>query len=63
MIKLGKDTGSLVNYMQANYGSKKVPAVGDGATILGWYDRYPATVIDVATDCYLLPHVTIDTHP
>ena len=59
MIKLGKDTGSLVNYMQGNYGSRTVPAVGDGATILSWSDRHPATVIEVATDRQGRPLVTV----
>lgn len=46
MIKLGSDTGSLVNYMYANSKSPD-PEVGMAATICGWSDRHAATVVDV----------------
>ena len=45
-VQLGKTTGSLVNALYA-LESVKVPNIGDGATILSWTDRHPATVIDV----------------
>lgn len=46
MFKLGRDTGSLVNYVQGN--SKSVtPEAGMGATILGWSDRHAATIVSV----------------
>jgi hypothetical protein len=47
-VQLGKTTGSLVNALYA-LESVKVPSIGDGATILSWTDRSPATVIDVQT--------------
>lgn len=45
-MKLGTETGSLVNHV-ASREVAKLPEVGDGATLLGWSDRYPATVIEV----------------
>lgn len=45
-VQLGKTTGSLVNALYA-LESVKVPSIGDGATLLSWTDRDPATVIDV----------------
>jgi hypothetical protein len=45
-VQLGKTTGSLVNALYA-LESVKVPNIGDGATILSWTDRHPATVIDI----------------
>lgn len=45
-MKLGSETNSLVNHVMAT-SVAPVPAVGDGATILGWTDRHPATVIKV----------------
>jgi hypothetical protein len=45
-MKLGTQTGSLVNHVLS--GSKQpVPEVGMGATVFGWTDRHPATVIEV----------------
>lgn len=46
MMKLGSDTGSLVNYMYGNSKSAE-PEVGMGATILSWTDRHAATVVEV----------------
>ncbi len=45
-MKLGKDTGSLVNYM---YGGKQDtnPEIGMGCTILMWSDRHAATIIGI----------------
>ena len=37
--------GSLQNILQNTAGSDLTPAVGMGATLLGWTDRAPATVI------------------
>ena len=46
-MKLGRDTGSLINHVMS-LTAAPLPKVGDGATILGWTDRYPATVISVS---------------
>jgi hypothetical protein len=43
-MKLGTDTGSLVNYMYGNSASAE-PTIGMGATILCWSDRHACTVI------------------
>lgn len=43
MLKLGTQTGSLVNHILSKSASKD-PQIGDGATILSWSDRDPATV-------------------
>lgn len=45
-MRLGTETGSLVNHL-LTHTVLSVPAVGDGATICGWSDRSPATVIEV----------------
>lgn len=37
-------TGSIVNHMYADSG---IPKVGDGATLLSYSDRNPATIIEV----------------
>lgn len=47
MIKLGRDTGSLVNYMLGNYGQTTVPEVGMGVTIFGWSDRHAGTIVEL----------------
>lgn len=44
-MQLGKDTGSFVNHIMSK--ETRIPSVGDGATILHWSDRDPATVISV----------------
>lgn len=47
-MKLGSETGSLVNHIQSRATvGQPVPEVGMGATILGWTDRYPATIVKV----------------
>jgi len=46
MMKLGTQTGSLVNHMMSRNGFV-LPKEGDGATLLGWTDRHAATVICV----------------
>lgn len=40
--------GSLNNMLMANNKANPTPKVGDGATILGWTDRHPATVVWVS---------------
>lgn len=52
MMKLGTETGSLVNHIYSQT-QQTLPRVGDGATILSWTDRHAGTVIDV--------HPTTDT--
>lgn len=42
-MKLGRDTGSLVNHIYSR--SSLVPEIGMGATLLHWSDRDAATVI------------------
>lgn len=49
------ETGSLINYLIASIQSE--PKVGDGATILGWTDRTPGTIVKV-TRCQI--HVQED---
>lgn len=46
MLKLGSQTGSLINHCMSCTAAP-LPEVGDGATILGWSDRHPATVVAV----------------
>ena len=46
-LRLGSETGSLMNHVMAG-GTKLVPTVGMGVTVLGWTDRYPGTVILVS---------------
>jgi hypothetical protein len=50
-MKLGTQTNSLVNNLmsRAVIGQPE-PFVGMGATILGWTDRYPATITGVVKD-------------
>lgn len=45
-MKLGRDTGSFVNYMHGN-SRGLAPVVGMGATILLWSDRHAVTITDV----------------
>lgn len=45
-MKLGTDTGSLINHIQAN-NVLTTPEVGMGATILGWTDRHACTIVAV----------------
>jgi hypothetical protein len=47
-MKLGTQTNSLINHLHARgTRGQPTPEVGMGATILGWTDRYPATIIAV----------------
>lgn len=48
MMKLGTQTGSLVNHIYSR-AAASTPMVGEGATLLSWTDRYPATVVEVFT--------------
>ena len=41
-----KNTGSLINNILSQ--TTAIPEVGMGATLLGWSDRYPATIVEVA---------------
>lgn len=45
-MKAGTETGSLVNHLYSR-GAVFVPALGEGATILHWTDRTPATVVEI----------------
>ncbi len=42
-MKLGTETGSLINHIMAR--GSVMPEIGMGATICGWSDRYPATIV------------------
>lgn len=50
MLKLGTQTGSVVNHIhsRAVIGQPE-PEVGMGATLLGWTDRHAATIVAVET--------------
>lgn len=45
-MELGKHTGSLVNHIMSNV-TQITPSTGSPATLLGWTDRYAATITDV----------------
>jgi len=48
VMKLGSGTGSLVNHVLSRMTKDQPePQLGDGATLLHWSDREPATVIHV----------------
>ena len=48
MLKAGTQTGSLVNHLYSRMTKgQPEPVVGMGATLLGWTDRHPATVVEV----------------
>ena len=44
-MKLGKDTGSIVNYLYGN--NATVPIIGKGATVLLWTDRHAYEVLEI----------------
>lgn len=44
MMKLGTETGSLINHVMSTMTGAD-PVAGDAATILHWSDRDPATVV------------------
>lgn len=46
-MKLGSETGSLINHVMTTAGQFAMPKVGDGATICMWSDRQACTVIKV----------------
>lgn len=50
-MKLGTETGSVINHLhsRATIGQPK-PAVGMGATLLGWTDRHAATICETVTN-------------
>jgi hypothetical protein len=47
-MKLGTETGSVVNWIMS--GDVAKPEVGKGATVLGWTDRYAYEVDSVSAD-------------
>jgi hypothetical protein len=48
MLKAGRDTGSLMNHLYSrSVNGQPEPVVGMGATLLGWTDRHPATIVQV----------------
>lgn len=46
-MKLGTQTGSLVNHILGSSAQNDPPQVGMAATILHWTDRSPATIVEV----------------
>jgi hypothetical protein len=51
MMKLGRDTGSLINHVMSFAASgKPAPVVGMGATVLMWTDRHAATIVEVSAN-------------
>lgn len=46
-MKLGTETGSVINHVITRGGTAVVPTVGMGATMCGWSDRYPATIVKI----------------
>lgn len=49
MMKLGTETGSLVNHMMSRMVGSE-PTIGEGATVLHWSDRTPCTVVGYDAD-------------
>ena len=48
MLKAGTQTGSLMNHLYSRMtNGQPEPVVGMGATLLGWTDRDPATIVEV----------------
>lgn len=48
MLRLGTQTGSLVNHMMScAVIGEPTPEIGMGATMLSWSDRNPATIVQV----------------
>ena len=56
-MRLGTETGSLINHFLAKNGV--IPEIGMGATICGWTDRYPATIVKITATQV---HVQIDNY-
>lgn len=46
-MRLGTETGSLINHIMSNTVTVEEIKVGTPATFLSWTDRHPGTVIDV----------------
>lgn len=47
-LELSTQTGSIMNHMMSRQTQNQpIPTVGMGATLLGWTDRYAATIIAV----------------
>lgn len=47
-MKLGSETGSLMNHLYSRMVvGEPMPYVGMGATLLSWTDRDPATIVEV----------------
>ena len=44
MLKLGTETGSLINHVMSRMTAGPDPVAGDPATVLHWSDRTPCTV-------------------
>lgn len=50
-MKLGTQTASVMNnIMSRAVIGQPAPYVGMGATLLGWTDRYPATIVQICTN-------------
>jgi hypothetical protein len=47
MMKAGTETGSLVNHLYSRTIPSDEPVIGMAATILGWTDRHPGTVVEI----------------
>lgn len=48
-MKLGTETGSLINHFYGNASNGITPEVGMGVTFLGWTDRHPGTINKIET--------------
>lgn len=48
-MKLGTETGSMVNHLMSGTIGAPEPTVGMGATILCWTDRHAATIVKVTS--------------
>lgn len=46
-MRLGTQTGSLINHAMTHGVTQPAPAVDTPATLCGWTDRHPGTVIEV----------------
>jgi hypothetical protein len=46
-MKLGTETGSVVNHLMSGTNGQPEPEIGMGATILQWSDRTPCTIVAV----------------
>lgn len=46
MLKLGTETGSLVNHVYSHTGNLK-PEIGMGVTMLFWSDRHAGTIVEM----------------